>query len=202
MDANAVALWLVCGLGSAAWAVLRPRTTVTAGLALLAFAAAAWWSVRVSAPSLTVVGSFVAVCSGLWIARPATRVPPLVAAGLLAGLSLGAPAGTLPPGTAGGAALALFGVLALAGPCAAVLIGDRRRRFAPADLVEDALGLLVVVGLVSAAWPVVAEGWQAAGNLQVSGSAPAGAVVMPVWVLSVSATALLGGGVYSLWSRR
>ena len=80
----------------------------------------------------------------------------------------------------------------------------RRPGFAPPRLREEALLVMVALGLSMAALPGISEGWHAAVNLSVQGGPadPGPSAAMPGWTLIVASAALVCGGLFSLWSRR
>lgn len=92
-------------------------------------------------------------------------------------------------------------MLAGAAPAALSFYWARRNpRFAPAAMREEALLLVMLVGLTAAATPSVLEGWRSASALS---HFAAGEVerMLPLWVLLLSATSVVLGGAWSLWRR-
>jgi hypothetical protein len=76
-----------------------------------------------------------------------------------------------------------------------------RPAFAPERLREEALLFVCTLGLVVAVLPSVADGWQAAANLNVRAENVATQAI-PAWTLSIVAMSMLLGAAYTLWSRR
>ncbi len=77
----------------------------------------------------------------------------------------------------------------------------RNPRFAPAAMREEALLLVMLMGLVAAVAPAVLEGWRSASALSAVAAGEAEGV-LPVWVLLLSGTSALLGGIWSLWRHR
>lgn len=197
MDIQILALWLVCALGAAVLATVGPQSRTGSALGVAGFAIGAWWIRQPFAPSTPAVAIVAALVAALELMRPQRQPSAIAMAGLLAGVWT--------------AALQLQGlpflaalVVAVTLPATSAYLRTRRPAFAPAALREEALLFLVILGVVSAAAPGIAEGWRAAGNLNVhSGEAVTSTTTgMPMWTLVVASAALLTGGLFSLWSRR
>jgi hypothetical protein len=197
MDAIHLGLWLLCGLGTAVFAAIHPLSRRHLAVAVAAYGVAAWWTVMLSPPSASPLGSIVALGAALSL----TRTPKPVYLAALAGLLAGAWVGVA---TAARVPLAAAAVAAAIVPFASAMLRARAPQFAPREMREDALIFMVCFGLIVAAAPTVAEGWRAAGNLklQSADSRPVAFAVMPTWTLVLSSAALMCGGLYSLWSRR
>jgi hypothetical protein len=197
VDIASLALWFVCALGTAALAAVGPQSRAGSVLGMAGFALAAWWIRQPFAPSTAAVAIVVAVAAALELVRPRQQPYAIVLAGWLAGVW----SGVL---QVQGMPLTAAMVVAATLPAASAYLRIRRPAFAPAALREEALLFLVILGVVSAAAPGIAEGWRAAGNLNMhSGEAVASPTAgMPMWTLVVASAALLTGGLFSLWSRR
>jgi hypothetical protein len=193
-----LALWFVCGLGTAILVAAMPLSRAGAGLGVLAFAVGAWWARQPFAPSAATVATGAALVAVWQIVRAPRRPYALIVAGLLAGIW------TAVLEVQGLPLLAAVPVAALL-PATSAWLRTERAAFAPPALVEEALLLLAIVGLAAAALPGIAEGWHAAVNLSVRGGQPATGTpetTMPVWTLAVASAALISGGLFSIWSRR
>ena len=81
------------------------------------------------------------------------------------------------------------------------LLAARPPSYAPPRTRDEALFVLTLLAAATAIVPGVQDGWRAAVNLSLQ-SPPAAALPLPAWTLGVGVTALLLGGLYSLWSRR
>lgn len=196
MNLTLLSLWLVCGLGSAVFAALAPMTRGGVLAFGIAFAGAVAWARLPLAPSAATVDVAAAVTAALCL----LSARPLLAAGM-AGLLAGFWTIVLADqGLPGPAAVVVAPVLALVSAALRV----RRPRFAPEPLREEALLFMIALGLVAAAAPALSDGWHAAANLSLQSRQPGAAVTtaIPAWTLSVALTALVTGGLFSLWSRR
>ena len=196
MDIPVFALWFVCGLGTAVFGAVAPPSGAGIAAGLTGIAAGSWWIRQPFAPSPAAVAVAVALIATLLLVRP-RRLPYAAAtAGLLAGIwSAVLQWQGLPAAGAIGAAATV--------PIASAYLSTRRPAFAPAALREEALLFLVLLGVVAAAAPGIAEGWRAALTLNVQSEAgtPAPAA-MPPWTLFAASAALVSGALFSLWSRR
>ena len=187
------ALWTLTGVGTVVFASLaafsRQARAATAIAFAIATVAGGWFGLAPpEAVGLIVAGAAVTI-----LLRPRFAfVAPLLGGGL-AGLW-----GTML--AAQDVPLALAAPVAAAWPIAAALYA-RRADFAPPQLRDDALVVLTVLGTATAVVPGVIDGWRAAVNLSVQ-SPSATAMPLPAWTLGVGASALVLGGLYSLWSRR
>ena len=186
------AVGLLCALASSTLATAaRDRRGVLVlggGFAL----GAVWFQ-----PEPRWTGAIVAAIAGLSLARPhgaPTSLSAALAAGLAGGLWTRVLAGYGLPAWA--AWLLAAGVLAFAASSA-----RRDARFAPPALRDDALAVLVALGLAVAAAPAVTAGWRAAAamNLESDGLVRPG--VHPWVVVGVAAMVSLGG-LHSLRRRR
>jgi hypothetical protein len=186
-------LWTLTGMGTVVFATLAAPTWRAHAAMALAFvlttAASAWFG----PPRAEIGGLLVAGAAVTLLLRPGlARLSPLVAGGL-AGIW--------------GTMLAAQGLpLPVAIPVAALwpLVAawhSRQPAFAPPRLRDDALFVLTVLGAATAIVPGVQDGWRAAVNLSLQ-SPPAAVLPLPAWTLLIGASALVLGGLYSLWSRR
>lgn len=185
--------WILCGFGAAVFA-----TTATNGwqgrLGLaLGFAAAAIGARPGHLPDPAWAGGLTALAVVFHIFRPGRRVLAAACGGVLAGLwcSLlqmqGVP---LAPALA----------LAIALPVASALLAARRPAFAPPELQEEALLIVLGLALVVAVFPSVREGWRSAVALNLA--MERNSAVAPAWGLLLGASAAVLGGFFSFWRRR
>ena len=192
---------MLCGLGSA---TLAP-VAVTRGPSSLAqwygpvamaagFGVTSWWTGFEQILNPVWVGIGVAIAAGLQLARPGFFPVAAITSGALAGcwvpLLRAQQVGRVP------AILLAVGV-----PSVSMLLTLRRPMFAPLSVLEDAVLLIVVLGLVVAAAPQVMEGWQSAGIMNLEYETSTSATAAP-WVLYLASASLVLGGCYSLWWRR
>jgi len=198
LSLQTLALWFVCGFGTAILVAVTPLSRASAAVAVTAFVAGAWWAQQAFAPPPPAV-ALAAAASAIWqLVRAPQRPYAAGMAGLLGGIWTAALAGQgVPP-------LAAIAVAVLL-PASSAFLRARSAAFAPPELVEEALVVLGVVGITAAALPGIAEGWRAAVNLSVQGgqsTTVAPETALPVWTLAVASAALISGGLFSLWSRR
>jgi hypothetical protein len=197
VDIALLGLWFVCALGTAVFAALTPLSRAGAMAFVPALALGAWWIRQPAAPATAAVGLAAAAIAAWQLVREPRAVVSWTTAGLLAGLWTGVLAYQ---------GLPAIGAVVIAAALAVTSAWLRQRRagFAPAPLREEALLFLIVLGTIAAAAPGVVDGWHAAGNFNLqSGEPQTGDVTgLPAWTLTLATTALISGGVYSLWSRR
>ena len=198
MSLQSLALWFVCGFGTAILIAATPLSRAAVVTAAGAFVAGAWWAQQPFAPSPAAVALAAALMAVWQLVRAPRRAYSALVAGLLGGIWTMALTGQgLPPLAAIPAAAAV--------PVASAFLRHRSAAFAPPALVEEALIVLTVIGIAAAALPGIADGWRAAVNLSLQGAPSADAVrevTIPLWTLAVASTALLAGGLFSVWSRR
>jgi hypothetical protein len=195
VDASQLALWFVCGLGTAIFAALHPMRRGAAVAFAVSAVAGAWWSyvgVPIDASPAT-LGGIVASIAALYLTRAPRPVYAIALAGLLAGVWLG---------TLTSAGWPLAAAVAGAVPLISARLRARHAAFAPPPLRDEALIFALALGVVVAAAPTIVDGWHAATNLKMQAPEPGSAAVIPAWTLSLSGAALFLGGLYSLWSRR
>lgn len=193
MSAASLLYWFVCAFGSAALAAVPARTPVPAlGAAGLGFAAGIWWLSPRQLLPLEAAGVLIAAAAAgaLWSSRaaiPAAGIAGLAAAIWASSLQLDG----MPPA----AAFVLAGApLLIAGWFAA-----RRPSFAPPAVREEALLIVIVLGLVAAMFPGLREGWRSAAALNAGEAAAVGA--LPVWIVGLVGGLLGAGGIYTWWRR-
>lgn len=194
MSVSVHLLSLASALGAVVFATISAGSRAGLMLAGVAFAATLGWPPGGVVPGATGATGLVAAAAAVGALTGRMRIEIL---GILAGWLAASWALVL---RAEGLPLWAAAVLALAIPCLAAL-GSRRSSFAPPRLCEDALALVVLLGVCAAAAPGLSEGWRAAVNLKFGGVAPTAAAV-PGWAVAVSLTALAAGAGYSAWSRR
>ena len=187
------ALWTLTGVGTVVFATLAAPTWRARAAAAIAFAAATAAGIWAGPPPTAATGLLVSGAAVTVLLRPGLRGASAVVAGALAGfwgIMLGAQDVPLPLAVPAGAACLIAGAW-----CA------RQPSFAPPRMRDEALFVLTSLGAATAIVPGVQDGWRAAVNLSLQ-SPPAAALPLPAWTLGVGVTALLLGGLYSLWSRR
>ena len=187
------ALWTLTGVGTVVFATLAAPKWRARAAAALAFAAATAAGAWAGPPPTAAGGLLVAGAAVTLLLRPGLRRASPIVAGALAGIwgvMLGAQNVPLPLAVPSGAACLIAGTW-----CA------RQPSFAPPRMRDEALFVLTILGAATAIVPGVQDGWRAAVNLSLQ-SPPAAALPLPAWTLGVGVTALLLGGLYSLWSRR
>ena len=90
--------------------------------------------------------------------------------------------------------------LAAAPAAVSVMLARSKTHFAPESIRNEALLLVLALGLITAVAPGLADGWQSAAGLSAQDN-PNAAPAMPVWVLWMTALAAAGGGVFAMWRR-
>lgn len=198
MSPPVLALWFVCGLGTAILAAVVPFSRVAGMVSGVAFLAGVWWGQQPGAPTTAEIG----LAAGLMATWQLVRSPRPIYAAAMAGLLAGLWTAVL---TGQGVPLPAAVPLAATLPIAAALLGAKRPGFAPPAMREEALLLLAAVGVAAAALPGILEGWHAAVNLSVRGGASPAATadaIIPLWTIAVGSAALVSGGLFSIWSRR
>lgn len=188
------ALGLLCGLGAtslAAWTAggWRSRSVFLAGFLIgaLLFGAS-----RFPDPSWIATATAAATALTLW--KPAWSDVAIVCGGILAGLWISV---LQLQGLPFAPALFVAAVL----PAVAAFLATRRAGFATLALREEALVIVIGLGLALAMAPEVAAGWRSALELKaipLDVERPGGAI----WLLLFGGLCTLFGGLYSLWRRR
>ncbi len=188
------ALIMLGGLGAAIFATTGTGKRDAAGLLALGFVLATIFIRPDALPDPRWLGCIVAGVAALEIFRPRLAWVALICGGALAGFwsALLQIQGLRP-----GAAMVLAG--SVAGGSA--ILSFRRTEFAPEPLRQEAMLVMVGLGLAVAMIPEISGGWRSALAL----NREEGAQTNPVlsgWVLVLSASSVVLGGLYSLMRRR
>jgi hypothetical protein len=158
------------------------------------FAGAAYLFSPERLPDPVWVGGLAALAAGIRLLRPAWDLAAAACGGALAGvLAVQWQAQGLP-------AIASV-IMAAAVPVTSAYLTWRSRAFAPARLVEEAVLLVLALGLLVATVPAISAGWQTARALNIESTAGAKQMI-PAWVLFLSGAAAASGGIVSLWRHR
>jgi hypothetical protein len=195
------ALWLLCGLGTAAFASVAvvyapgPLRTLTWLAIVLGFAGGTFVHRTTGAIAIdaTWVGGLSAAVAALELIRPGHYLVTGAAAGALAALwaglmqSQGLP---LPIGVP-----AAVGVLLIS-----AVTTSAWPAFAPPVMREEAMLGLGALALAVSVAPAIGQGWQSALALNVSRGG-ASAPSLPIWMLSCAAASVVSGGLWSWWRR-
>jgi hypothetical protein len=193
VDPILLGLWYVCGLGAAAFGAAIPLRGRDVTVLATAAAAATTWASPGLLPTLPAAGLLAAAGAGFQLVRGTSAVLSAVLAGTFAGLWTGVL-------EAQGVPAVVSPIVALSVPIAAAMFATREG-FAPAALRDETYLFVACLGIVTAAAPVVYDGWRAALDLNLQDTGPS-AVMLPVWTFALGAMAALSGGAYALWSRR
>lgn len=188
------ALGLVCALGAVTMATVAAsgRYPVLAAFGT-GFVALSLWTRLEGVPGPAPIGILVTVVVLLQLARPGFFPLTGFASGVLSGFGV-------PILQAQGVAVVPAFLMALGLPLLAILLALRRPMFAPLPLFEDALLMVLALGLIVAAAPAVASGWQAARVMNLEYEAAA-EETLAAWVPALGVLALLLGGGHALWWR-
>ena len=189
------ALAILCGLGVAVFASLPCRHDAVGGAVFaVVFVVSAVLLGEVRAIEPVAIALAIAVPAGLLLWQPRYALAAVCGGGLAAGLWLmllrlqGLPL--------------LLAVLIVVAVAATSFIARRRlAHFAPAHLLEEALLILCLLGVVLAAAPAVDAGWQAARQLTATPVSSAPEFAAP-WAVGLAVACLVGGGVFAIWRRR
>jgi hypothetical protein len=187
-------LWLVSGLGAAVFAAAAGGRGPAFGGGALGFGAVfallrGGWT-----PDPSFAGALTALAAGMLLYWPRARGAAGAAGGALAAL--------LASDAAARGAPAVWTTLAAAAiPAAAAALAARDPRFASRRMREEGLLLVLILGIVLAAAPGIAAGWQSALALNIEGGAGAPGRAIPVWVAAVGAGSAALGGAWALWRR-
>jgi hypothetical protein len=184
-------LWLLCGLGSATFAA-SVRGWKDVCLLALGLVATVILLRAQPLPDPPLLGGIAAVLAGWRLARP--RIQPLLPlfAGVLAAtmvLALRTQEVAWP-----------LAALAAAPAVVSATLAWRQGRFAPESMRDEALLLIIALGLVTALAPGLADGWQSATGLSAQEN-PNGSPAVPVWVLWMTALSAAAGGAFTMWRR-
>ncbi len=192
------ALWILCGL-AAVVLTAEPAARWPGRVALAAgFASGLALAFPDRPPEPVWVGGLVAVAAALVLFRPAAG--PLAA---VVGGTVAAVWGVLLH--LQGTPLALAMPVAAAVPMASEILAARHRAFAPEALRDEALLVLIALGLLVAMAPGAVAGWQSAEALNAdaaSNSMNAARQAIPAWTLVTTLAATCLGGAYAMWMRR
>lgn len=185
---------ILCALGAVAFASLGSHARSRLVLLGIGFVAATGLLGGDRLPGGAAVGTAIAVGALAAVIRPRWSAGFVVLGGAFGGLwSVVLEAQGLP--------LAPALALGLLCPLVTAVCASRRPEFAPPDLREEALVLVALLGLCTAAAKPIVTGWRSAAALKAVPLADAnGAGAGPV--LLFAAALLLTGGIFSLWKRR
>ena len=187
-------LWTLTGMGTVVFPALAAPTLRTRAAMAAAFVIATTAGAWFGTPPAETVGLTAAGGAVLLLLRPAApAVAPLIG-GALAGIW-----GIMLAGQ--GLPVWLGAGLGAAWPVAVVACA-RQAAFAPPRLRDEALFVVAVSAMATAIVPGVQDGWRAALNLSLQSSQPLASGTLPAWTTAVGVSAVLLGGLYSLWSRR
>ncbi|HEY5623703.1 MAG TPA: hypothetical protein VIV14_08065 [Gammaproteobacteria bacterium] len=188
------ALGLLCGLGATSLATLTSEGWRYRVLFVAGFVAGAIFLGSDRFPNPTWVATIAAVAAAVTLWRPAWSGAGIVFGGVLGGLWISVLA-------AQGLPFFAATIIAVTLPGVAVWLCAVRTSFATPRLREEALVMLIGLGLVLATGPDIADGWRSAIALKavpLVSEQPAGAG----WSLAFLGSCALVGGLYSLWRRR
>lgn len=187
------ALSLLCSLASVAFGTLDARLRANVAVAL-AFALASIGVRPNGLPDPVWVGGIVAALGIVALVRPSSWTVVAACGGALAGIwvsmleVIGLP---LP------AAVTVAAVPVVV----AAYLTRTKPDFAPVALREEALLVVLVLGIVVAIAPGIVAGWQSAAILNLQQQEVASQAV-PAWTLLLTLGAAATGGLYTVWMRR
>jgi hypothetical protein len=161
---------------------------------VVGFAAAAALIRPQALPPAAGTGWIVALIAALFLGRPKTTILPGVCGGFLAALWS---ALLQIQGLPRLAALTVAGIVA----ATSVYLATKRASFAPDALKQEAMLVMIVLGLAVAVIPEISAGWQSALALNREERNSAEQIIAN-WVLVLSAVSVVLGGLYSLLRRR
>jgi hypothetical protein len=190
------ALQILCALAAlafAAEAAVRPRRWLPLAAAAAATLTASFLSTR--APDVSALAALLAAGALSAIVWPHQRP---TAAALSAGVATGVGLALM---RQEGAPAWVAALLAIVPTALAWWLSQSRPRFAPLAMRDEALVLLLVIGVAVALLPGVLDGWRTAVSLNVSAGDPS-RLALPSWALAVSGAAIALGGCYSAWRHR
>ena len=185
---------MLCGLGTAIFATSAAANRVAFGALLLGFAGGAAVIRPPALPPPAWTGCTVAVVAAIYILRPGATVATAFCGGLLAAILnvlLQIQGLTWMP------ALILSGIV----PALAVYLTRRLPAFAPEALRQEAMLVIIALGLAVAIIPEISAGWQSALVLNRSQAIGAEQFVAN-WVFVLIGVSVLLGGCFSLLRRR
>jgi hypothetical protein len=186
-------LWMLCAFATAVFAAAAICGWWSAAFALAGFALSATATGPAYLPDSTWLGVLAALVATLGLAWPRHWILTSLAAGAFAGIWASLfETQQLPMGPA----LVASAVV----PALAAWLTMTRPRFAPPILRDEGLLAVFVLGVAVAIAPGVQEGWRSALALNLDSTSAGQAV--PAWTMFLAGASVLGGGMYSLWSRR
>jgi hypothetical protein len=189
------ALWMLCALGGVVFATAAARNWRQIAAFAFGVIAVACLVDPARVPDADAVGVVSALAAAGYLVWPRYAFAWALIGGSIGGLTAALAESTgMPPWLAIPAVCLAIG--------ASLWLARSRPSFAPDVVRDDALLGIVVFGLAVAVLPGVVDGWHAAANLTVASNTPGGPAPIPMWTLTLLATALGLGGLYSLWSRR
>jgi len=189
------ALWMLCALAGVVFAAVSARDRRQLVAFTLGAAAAMLLVGPARLPDASWVGVAAAAAAAWQLTRWRFAVLSAAAGGAVSGLSAAVVELQGVPSTA--AIIAVIVSLV-----ASAWLARKRPQYAPDVLRDEALVVIVLLGLGVAVLPGLLDGWQAAANLTVASSEPESSVAIPAWTLTLVGSATALGAAYSLWGRR
>jgi len=195
MSVETTALWIVFGLAATVWAADWNGSRFVLAGALGACLLGAAFTNRTGAPGAEAVGLLVAA---LGIAQVTTHrytwIGPVGAGALTGSWAVHL--------IEAGAGVWLTVPVVLVGPVIGAWRARHQAGFTGGQVRDEALLLLVGLGLFAAMLPTVTEGWQSAATLAASPASDAPPQAIPAWTTVTVVTALTLGGLHAAWRRR
>lgn len=185
---------MLCGLGAASFATTAAGKRQSLTVLLLAFVGGAVFLRPEALPPAAWTGCIVAVAATLYLFRPETTIATSLCGGFLAALGT---ALLQIQGIPWPLALILFGIV----PGISAYLATKRPVFAPDTLRQEAMLLMIALGLAVAMIPEISSGWLSAEALNRSERSNVDQVIA-TWVFVLVAASLVLGGFYSLLRRR
>lgn len=186
-------LAMLCSLASVAFVTVHTRARGQVAFAL-GFVLTAISVDPNRLPDPVWVGSVVALLGAVGLVRPGWAALVAAGGGVLAGIWVSML-------RVEGLPLHVAAVVAATPPALAAFFSRRTPGFAPAALREEALLVMLVLGIGVATAPGVAAGWQSAVTLNFQQKDVASQAV-PAWTLLLTLGAATVGGLYTAWMRR
>lgn len=184
---------MLCSLASVTFATVETRGRGHLAFAL-GFVLAAIGVDSTHLPDPVWVGGVVALLGAVGLARADWAALVAAGGGALAGIWVSML-------QVEGLPLPVAAIVAATPPVLATFFSRRTPGFAPAALREEALLVMLVLGIGVAAAPGVAAGWQSAVTLNLQQKEVALRAV-PAWTLLLTLGAAAAGGLYTVWMRR
>jgi hypothetical protein len=189
------ALWMFCALGAVAFgAAVARRPTHVAWLAAGFAVSSVALAMTGTRPDAMVSGISGSAIAAVIVLKRRSQVLAAAGAGVIAALFGDLLAVQGVPSILAFAAAALL-------PAVSIVLVRMRDGFAPEAMVDEAMLVILAMGLGVAMLPAALDGWQAALNLNVSAANDTSRMV-PAWTLALVAASLAGGMAHTLWSRR